>query len=200
MASPLSTSEPGQDLVIRPYVIINAMPYSGGAGEHPAPVGESGPWQPRLRLAALVGAVACTGIALLSFVPVPPVPDALWGLLFFGAIAINFPTVISFKMRTGRSRIPSGEVYNLLIRRHRWIYLVVALAAVSFVYGIISLRGQPEIQHGQFFLDDHGTLIQVSHATYLRGMAAQQRMFASFAAVFYSVATILNSALPPEIR
>jgi hypothetical protein len=147
----------------------------------------------------MVGVAASAVIVLLSFVPVPPVPDALWGLLFFGAIAINFPTVISFQMRARRSRIPSGELRNLLINRNRWIYLVAALAAVSFIYGTTVLQGQPEIHHGQYFLDDHGTLIQVSHGTYLRAMAAQQRMFASFAAVFYSAATILNSALPPEI-
>jgi hypothetical protein len=130
---------------------------------------------------------------LLSFAPVPPVPDAEWLLLFVGAIAINFPTVISFNMRARRGGLAAGELFNLLVNRNRWFYLVVAVAVVSFLSGV-TIQGQPEIHHGRYFLDDHGTLTQVSHGTYLRAMGAAQRMFASFAAVFYSVAAIFNSA------
>lgn len=171
------------------------MSYSGGTSEYPALDGGSGPWQRRLRLAAVVGAAASAAIVLLSFAPVPPVPDGEWLLLFFGAIAINFPTVIAFNMRARQGGIPPGEFSNLLINRNRWFYLVVALAVVSFISGI-TIQGQPEIHHGRYFLDDHGTLTQVSRATYLRATAVAQRMFASFAAVFYSVATIFNSASP----
>lgn len=59
------------------------------------------------------------------------------------------------------------------------------------------LRGQPTILHGGYFLDDHGSLIQISHDVYERALAAQERLFTSGACVFYCFAAVVNGARSP---
>jgi hypothetical protein len=70
--------------------------------------------------------------------------------------------------------------------------VVVAVAVVACLlttHG--SLRGQPEIHHGKYYLDDHGGLIPVTHAQYDQAVKRGQQLFASSALLFHLFAVVI---------
>jgi hypothetical protein len=122
-------------------------------------------------------AIACAVICLLSSVPVPPVPVVIWGSLFGGLFPLTLLTFLSH--RNGQSQ------WTLSL----WLKLALALFLVCFLSGIVQLgHGQPEVIHGAYYQDSHGTLTRVSYDTYLWAARAAARMFSGGACLFYVVA------------
>jgi hypothetical protein len=125
-------------------------------------------------------AIACAVICLLSSVPVPPVPVVIWASLFVGL----FPMVLLSRFhRNGLSGLT----------RNRWLDAAFIFALICFVSGFVQLGvagGQPEIIHGAYYVDNHGTLTRVSHDTYLWAARAGARMFSGGACLAYVVAAV----------
>jgi hypothetical protein len=147
-------------------------------------------WRRRLSLVVSVacftvsaaGAVACFVICLVSSVPVPPVPVVIWASLFGGLFPLNLLGLLW----NGRSRLTPN----------RWLMAAFALAVICFVSGFVQLsvaHGQPEVIHGAYYTDTHGTLTRVSHDTYLWAARAAARMFSGGACLFYVVAAVSYS-------
>ena len=162
---------------------------------------DGGRWRRPFLVASAVGAAASGVVVVLSFLPFsPPVPTAVWGVLFAGVLVVHVRSVLVLRRAQSRRGQVQLSAWSLQARleRNRWIWLVAALAIVSFVTAFPTLRGQPEIDHGHYFLNDHGSLIPVSRDAYLRALAAQQRLFTSVAAVFYSLGVMANRRDAPE--
>jgi hypothetical protein len=90
------------------------------------------------------------------------------------------------------------EIMNGLPRRLR--YGNTAFAAAAFVvsiWSITQIRGQPERHGGHYFLNDHGSLIPVSHAGYQHGLIYQQRIFTLIPSLFFACAVLV---LRPSLR
>jgi len=124
------------------------------------------------------GAIACAVICLLSSVPVAPVPAVIWAPLVIGV----FPLGIGVLNRNAQSRWTEN----------RWLTRATAVAwavaLISFVSGFVQLaHGVPEVIHGTYYGDNHGTLTRVSHDTYLRAARAEARMASGVAYLFYVV-------------
>lgn len=139
-------------------------------------------WRRRLSLVISValfaistaGAIACVAICLLSSVPVPPVPVVIWASLFVGVFPLTLIPVLLH--RNGVSQW----------FENRWLWPAFALAVICFLSGLVqSAHGQPEIIHGAYYEDSHGTLTRVSHETYLWAARATARMFSGGACLFY---------------
>ena len=127
-------------------------------------------------------------LSLLSFIPfMPPLPMALVIVCFVGV----FPAMSSALLGARRRGVPlhGGEFIRGL---PPWIGLVAAVAFVSFFTAQAGLPGPPEIHHGQYYFDNHGSLIPTTLAGYQRGLRGQQRVFTSIPAVFYAVAFSLH--------
>ena len=121
------------------------------------------------------GAIASVVICLLSSVPVPPVPRVIWLSLVIGVFTLGIGTL----NRNGQSWT-----------ENRWLTramaIAFAVALISFLSGFVQLaHGQPEIIHGAYYGDNHGTLTRVSHDTYLWAARAEARMFSGGASAFY---------------
>lgn len=165
-------------------------------GAQPGSVIASAPARNRWRQAALAasvaGAAACTTVVVLSFLPfVPPLPAAVSFVLFAGLFPVHARSAILLRRR----RIASASARaaaSALAERYWWLWLAGLLAAVSFFTALPSLQGQPTIVHGAYFLDDHGSLIPVSHGAYVRALDAQERLFTGIACVFYAVGAAVN--------
>jgi hypothetical protein len=120
-------------------------------------------------VASTAGAIACAVICLVSSVPVPPVPVAVWASLVGGVIPMNILAGL------GPDRT-----------ENRWIMPALALFLVCFVSGIVQLgHGVPEVIHGAYYQDSHGTLTRVSHDTYVWAFRAAARMFGGGGCVGY---------------
>jgi hypothetical protein len=144
---------------------------------------DSGGWRRRLILAISVagfvistaGAIACAVLSLLSSVPVRPVPMAIWAWLFIGV----FPSSIVLLNRNGQSQWTGN----------RALKPAFAFAIVCFISGFVQLaHGVPEIIHGAYYQDSHGTLTRVSHGIYLWSLRAEARMAGGAAFLFYVAA------------
>jgi hypothetical protein len=127
-------------------------------------------------------------LSLLSFIPsMPPLPMALVMVCFVGV----FPAMGSALWGARRRGVPlhGGEFIRGL---PPWIGLVAAFTFLSFFSAQAGLPGQPEIHHGQYYFNDHGSLITTTLAAYQRGLRGQQRVFTCIPAVFYAVAFSLH--------
>lgn len=153
-------------------------------------------WRRASFAVGVVGASASALVAMLSFAPVvPPLPGAIWGILFAGTFPLHARTVLVLRRRQGSLAQglagAAGSDFDVA-RRYWWLGPACGLAVVTFLTSIPSLRGQPTIVHGGFFLDDHGSLIRVSHDAYLQALAAQERLFTGISCAFYSFAVAIN--------
>jgi len=145
-------------------------------------------------VASVIGASACAVVVLCSFLPVvPPLPPGAWLPLFVGIFAV-FPVPIIASRRSALRPLLGADTQELA-RRYWWLGLAGLVTMIAFITSVPSLQGQPTIVHGGYFLDDHGTLIRVSHDTYLRALAANERFFTGIACSFYAAAAAMCHAL-----
>jgi energy-coupling factor transporter transmembrane protein EcfT len=127
-------------------------------------------------------------LSLLSFMSfVPPLPTALVIACFVG-VAPAMGSGLSGARRRGVPLHGAEFIRGL----PPWLSLVAAFAFVSFFTAQAGLPGPPEIHHGQYYFDNHGSLIPTTLAEYQRGLRGQQRVFTSIPAVFYAVAFSLH--------
>ena len=144
-------------------------------------------------VASVAGASAGAAM-VLSFLPVvPPLPLGAWLALFAGVFLV-FPVSIVSARRSGRARPVWRADAAELARRYWWLGLAGIVTMVAFVTSLPGLQGQPTIVHGAYFLDDHGSLIRVSHDTYIRALAATERWFAGIACALYCLAAAISHA------
>jgi hypothetical protein len=149
------------------------------------------------RTALRISAVALASelaFAATTFMPGAPIlPQDLPLLLFPGIFVVHFRSVVLLAARPRPS-------LRILLRRIPWqasVAFVVLFVACWFIAGsaISEIGGQPTERGGQFFLNDHGSLIPVTHAEYLHAIVLSQRIFTLIPAVFYALGVIVN--LPP---
>lgn len=140
-----------------------------------------------------IGLTAELSIALTTILPGAPVlPQNLPLLLFPGIFVVHFRSVVLLSSR----QLGLRELLRVIPRRVSAVFL-------AFFFGcwwiagqaIKQSRGVPSELHGRYFLNDHGSLIPVSHAEYLHAIVLHQRAFTLIPAVFYALGVIVN--LPP---
>jgi hypothetical protein len=150
-------------------------------------------WPRIARASAAVGLGVTASLTLWSLLPgVSPAPGLFVALAFIGL----FPTFGGMVIVTARRQHNQGKVgwsrrpvsKGLPFALPWWIPIIGVLSLICFFSAMASLPGQPEQHGGAYFFDDHGSLIRTTHAGYLRGLRAQQRIFAAIPALFYSVA------------
>ncbi len=130
-----------------------------------------------------VGLTASVLLALLSFLPsMSPQPEALTLVCFSGMFPVFASAMLLLRPRRGRD---SGAA---LVRLLPWVVPVAAFAWVCSATAAGGPPGQPEIHHGLYYFNNHGSLIPTTLAQYRDGLRANQRGFASTSAVFYAVA------------
>ncbi len=148
-----------------------------------------------LRLSA-AGLAAELAIPLTTVTPgVPVVPTAVVILLFLGCFPIHFRTVAVLITRTG-GRIRPDALRDLVdpvpvAARVGFLAFFVAawvITAASFAH----LGGQPTASHGRYFLNDHGSLLPVTHQAYLHAQIVQKRIFTLIPSVFYALGVLVN--------
>ena len=117
-------------------------------------------------------------------------------MLFAGALAVHARSVVLIRHRdAGRAR--QAVDIQALAEQYWWAWLVNGAAIVCMVTAFAGLRGQPTTVHSGYFLDNHGSLIRVSHDAYVHALAAQERLFTSVACTLYCFAAIINSDKKP---
>jgi hypothetical protein len=78
-----------------------------------------------------------------------------------------------------------------------------ATGLIAVVLGVIGvsllnpghLRGQPEHRNGQYYFNQHGSLISTDKPGYQRGVKLQDRGFTGIPATFFAVGVAVNLAL-----
>ncbi len=152
-------------------------------------------------------------MAVSTYLPdAPYVPDAVWLVLFVLAFPIFGSVVIEMAQRQKRPRRRwndttglTNEYYSsrwdqflqVLRSAHPALRLGIPMLAIflwaSLAFGIASAQGQPEIHNGRYFLNSHGSLTPVDRAGYEHGLAVQERILASGAALFLTVAAVVTT-------
>lgn len=148
------------------------------------------------RTALRVSAVALAielAIAFTTYLPgAPLLPEYLPLLLFPGIFVVHFRSVILLSDKGSMG-------LRGLVRRVPW---PAAVAFIGLFVGCWWLagsatgqdRGQPTQRGGQYFLNDHGDFITVSHGEYLHAIVLSQRGFTLIPAVFFALGVLVNLA------
>jgi len=162
----------------------------------------------KLLLWAAAGtAVASAGLLLTTTTSVPPtalgsawVPLFLANFVIFGAALIRLVTSAMPGLPRPDGRLRAAD-WQIVRRRAPASLLVVAVGA--FVCGWLigassmnDLPGQPEQVNGDYFANDHGSLIPLTRAEYERAVTAQTRVFTSGVMAFATVAVVMTLAAP----
>ncbi len=139
-------------------------------------------------------------IALTTVLPSAPViPQWPVFVLFPGIFVVHLRSVTILSRRRGHRL----ELRDLL----RGLPTVVRLAFVGLfivawfvaLTSILHIGGQPKEVHGHYYLNDHGSLIPVTHSEYLHALVLQQRIFTLIPAVFYALGVIVNWPAGPTL-
>lgn len=145
---------------------------------------------------SVFGLCAELAIALTTAIPNGPiVPFGLVIPLFIGIFAVHIRTVAVLS-----SRADGRLSWSLLRDLVSPVPVVVRIGFVAFLWAAWSisgaaighLGGQPEQLDGRFFLNDHGSLIAVTHRAYLHAQLLQLRTFTLIPSVFYALGVIVN--------
>ena len=147
------------------------------------------------RLSA-AGLAAELAIAVTTVLPnAPVVPPGVELPLFLGCFVVQFRSVTVLISRTeGRPRL--GALRELMgpvpvIARIIFVAFFIGtclITAPSFGH----IAGQPTEIHGRYFLNDHGSLIPVTHRAYLHAQVLHQRLFTLIPSVFYALGVLAN--------
>lgn len=159
----------------------------------------------RVALAVSVaGFLVDTAWALSTFVISKPFLP-LWPLfvLLVGIFPIHFRTVIGLIRQSGGSvwrplRNPSLAWLKARVSRSRLV-VAAALFVGLWVIGVTALwslrNGGPDMAHGRFFANSHGSLTPISEATFHHLRLAEQRLFSAVPAAFYLLGVLYNHAV-----
>jgi hypothetical protein len=90
--------------------------------------------------------------------------------------------------------------------RELWRKLSLPVAAIYFglvsaawliaMLSILSSGGQTTTEHGQYFLNDHGSLTAVTRPEYRHALVLQQRAFTLIPSMFFTMAVLANALRP----
>jgi hypothetical protein len=145
--------------------------------------------------ASVIGLAIGTVIALSTFVADEPVfPLWLDWVLFAGVFPVHFRGVLRLRGGNGRSffRRLRADVGRTRYRLFQGYFVVLWIFAVTAIFQL--RHGGPSLRDGRYFLDNHGSLTEVSKTTYDGARLALQRVFAAVPAAFYSFGVVVNGA------
>jgi hypothetical protein len=167
-------------------------------------------WDSRTVALALsfAGFLVDTAWALSTFALSEPfLPLRLAILIAVAVIPIYFLTVMGVISGSGGS-VKSGSrpsPASLWNQASPWERLVtyapfLALWTIGMT-ALWSLRhGGPEIVHGQFFANNHGSLTPISRSTFHSLQLAEQRLFSAVPAALYLLAALYNGSVAKHNR
>lgn len=167
---------------------------------------------------AIAGAAMGLVIVLSTFLPgAPYVPEAVsfvpFVLVFslFGWAVIERATSAQRKPRQKWNQNPdmTNADYNRAwaalgqsVHRYRVVLAiavpVVILLWATMMISITSLQGQPIHAGNVYFLDDHGSHIPVSQASYEAAVAQEERIFPAGGTIFLIVAAFMSGLFDPD--
>src|SRR5579863_1035744 len=108
-------------------------------------------------IAGASGAVVTALIVASTFLPgAPLVPLALVFVLFVGVFPVFAAALAGARRRRGQD--PSAGSLSPVVRKVGFCGLVAAFAIAGL--SIDQLPGQPTLENGRYYYDDHGQLIQ----------------------------------------
>jgi hypothetical protein len=116
----------------------------------------------------------------------------------FAALPLVF--LVHFRtasLAVGRLDLRWREVRRKLPLPVAAIYAGLVLAAwLIATVSILSIGGQPTTEHGQHFLNNHGSLTAVTRSEYRHALVLQQRIFTLIPGLFFGVAVLANASRP----
>jgi hypothetical protein len=139
---------------------------------------------------------ACVTVELLiaasTLAPEAPlVPQWPQFLLFPLVFVIHFSSVL--RLTTDRRRPRWRELLTGLPPALLLAFIILFIGAwLVLVSSIADIGGQPTMSGGRYYLDDHGTLIPVTHAAYQRALVLQQRIFTLGPSVFFALGVLAH--------
>ena len=80
-----------------------------------------------------------------------------------------------------------------------WLPLVIAGGFAAFLSAMVTLKGNPTVIDGGYYLNDHGTLLQVTYHGFEVALAAQDRVYTSFPGIFYAIGLVANIRTPAAL-
>lgn len=146
-------------------------------------------------IAGASGAVVTALIVASTFLPgAPLVPLALVFVLFVGVFPVFAAALAGARRQRGQD--PSAGSLSPVVRKVGFCGLVAAFAIAGL--SIDQLPGQPTLENGRYYYDDHGQLIPTTASGYRHGQALEERIFGGGAYVFYAVAVAASAGLLPQ--
>jgi hypothetical protein len=121
----------------------------------------------------------------------PVIPQWTVFALFPGIFAVHLWSVRLLR------RVPTRSTLVATLRQRPTVVRIAfgALFVGAWVVGLVSILqigGAPTVVHGQYFLNDHGTLIPVTYNGYRHALVLQQRIFTSIPGAFYALGIVMN--------
>lgn len=144
------------------------------------------------RVAWYVAVSGLSGDLLIALTTVLPGAPLLPQWPQFVLFPFSFITTSAAVPALHARRVRLTEVVNGLPRRLRFGYTAFATTAfLVSVWSITHISGQPDRHANHYFLNDHGTLIRVSHDGYQHGRIYQQRIFTLIPSLFFAFAVLV---------
>ncbi|MEU7873328.1 hypothetical protein [Dactylosporangium sp. NPDC049140] len=146
---------------------------------------------------AVAGAAYSAGLAGWLLLPgYHPVPMLMWLVAVIGIFPVFGSALLVARRYAHEDPAPGTPT----LRRPGAVVAAVfatfaALAVAALVLTIVASAqplppGQPVIEGGQYFVNDHGTLTPVSQAVYVAALETGQLGFVSISLVFYLIAVL----------
>ncbi len=122
-------------------------------------------------------------------------------MIFVCIFPVHFRTVIvgiRLKRQTGASMDLAKLVWPPPFSKRVGYVILAVYAAVGGARGSVDsvdCGGQPEKHGNRYYLDDHGTLTEVSQASYYAGVIGVDRLVLGGASIFLGAGAIFNLRL-----
>jgi hypothetical protein len=152
-----------------------------------------------VRLFAGAGLVVSLVLVVATLVGIPEsVPDVVIVLLGLGATIVWVRVLAWMLLHRGEMTGAWGPWEPVRVRMSPYARVGIAVAlGLLFLTALTSLsglRGDPFAQDGLYYLNVHGSLIQIDHAEYLYAVRTQARGAASVIGCFYVAGFAVETA------
>jgi hypothetical protein len=142
---------------------------------------------------SVVCMTADLAIAASTLAPnAPLVPQWPQFVLFPLIFVVHFSSVLRLKPTPSRRLRWRDQVAGLPPWLGVAFGVLFAVAWLVALVSILSIRGQPTISAGHYYLDNHGSMIAVTRAGYEHALVLQQRIFTLIPGVFFGLGVLTH--------
>jgi hypothetical protein len=152
-------------------------------------------------IAGVLAIAALTLVLVTVGASHPLFPTAVTFAIFVCIFPVHFRTVIvgvRLKRKTGASMDLAKLVWPPPFSKRVGFVILAVYTAVALLVALSMSSisgGQPEKHGNRYYLDDHGTLTEVSQASYYAGVIGVDRLFLGVASIFLGAGAVFNLRL-----